>query len=306
MPVIEALKLSKSYGGNRGVRDLSFAIEHGEIFGYLGPNGSGKTTTIRLMLNFIRASSGEVRLFGKPVTKSGKELRQRIGYLPGEIGLPEGRTGESFLRFCAALSGKKAPLAGWLCDVLDFSISDRRRKIKTYSKGMKQKLAIIQALQHDPEVVILDEPTTGLDPLMQASLFEALRELRNRGKTIFFSSHVLSEVNALCDRIAVLREGHLVLSSTTQEFVARASRLLWIRPAEEIPAMDAIPPVADAIFLRREGDWLVYQVSPASINKVFGELERIRPADFRFESAIEDSFLDVYRRNKLEPRGVRR
>jgi ABC-2 type transport system ATP-binding protein len=304
MAIIAVRGITKFYGGLRALEDVSFEVKQGEIYGCLGPNGSGKTTTIRLLLNFIRATRGEVRLFDQPVSKAGTLIRRRVGYVPGEIGFPENRSGDSLLRFYAGLSQSPAPLREQLCTALEFHPRDRKRKVATYSKGTRQKLAIIQALQHDPDLIILDEPTTGLDPLVQSSLFSVLRELRNRGKTIFFSSHILSEVYNLCDRIAVLREGKLFLDTRTSEFVASAPRLLYLRiPREEQRDMEPVPLFPEATFVRREGDWLVYQVAPAGFGRVLAILSHIQPEDFRFESAIEDAFMGVYRKPGVE--GVR-
>lgn len=234
-PVIEARSLTRTYGPRRGIENLTLAVEPGEIYGCLGPNGSGKTTTIRLMLDFIRPSRGEIRVLGE-TPKRGRRLRRRIGYLPGELGFPEEMTGLGALKLYAGLStGGYAPLRDWACDALQLSSADLRRRIRHYSKGTKQKLGIVQALQHDPDLLILDEPTDGLDPVVQARFFEVLREFRRRGRTVFFSTHVLSEVEALCDRVGVLREGQLVLDGRLSDLMASTDRLLYVRfapPAE--------------------------------------------------------------------------
>lgn len=298
--VIEARELTKLYGPARGIDHLTLSVEKGEIFGFLGPNGAGKTTSIRLMLGFLRASRGEVRLLGRRSGPGTTSVRKQIGYLPGELGLNESYTGMRTLRFFEKLSGSKAPLREWLCKQLQLTPSELKRKIKTYSKGMKQKLGIVQALQHDPELVLLDEPTGGLDPLVQASFFEILRELRDRGRTIFFSSHVLSEVERLCDRVAVVRDAKLVLTSTLPELSASAERHLWIKIQQDDSTLAAVPAgqvpsIARARFLRSEaGGWVVYLVAPADSPRVLQELALLKPLDFRFESAFEESFVKLY------------
>ncbi|MGI8906755.1 MAG: ABC transporter ATP-binding protein [Candidatus Sumerlaeaceae bacterium] len=299
--VIETKDLTKLYAPGRGIDRLNLSIKAGEILGFLGPNGAGKTTTIRLMLGLVRPSHGSVRLFGERSGAGAASVRARIGYLPGELGLNESYTGMATLRFYQHLSGGNAPLREWLCKQLQLTPEDLRRRVKYYSKGMKQKIGIVQALQHEPELVILDEPTSGLDPLVQAGLFEVLREMRDRGRTVFFCSHVLSEVQRLCDRVGVVREGKLVLDSTLPDLAAGADRLLWVKLAtntdsetQEIGA-GQVPAIARARFLRTEaGGWLVYYASPADAPRVLQELAQLKPVDFRFEPAFEESFLKLY------------
>jgi ABC-2 type transport system ATP-binding protein len=298
--VIEARGLTKLYGPGRGIDHLDLTVEQGEIFGFLGPNGAGKTTTIRLMLGFMRAGRGHVNLLGKKSGPGSTSLRRQIGYLPGELGLNESFSGAATLSFYENLSGNSAPLRDWLCKQLQLTPAELKRRVKTYSKGMKQKLGIVQALQHDPELIILDEPTGGLDPLVQASFFDVLRELRDRGRTVFFSSHVLSEVQRLCDRVGVVRDAKLVLTSTLAELAAGAERHLWIR-LPELPAgqnavpAGQVPSIPKARFLRSEpGGWLVYQAAPSDAPRILQELALLNPADFRFEPAFEESFLKFY------------
>jgi ABC-2 type transport system ATP-binding protein len=206
--VIQTEKLTKSYGKARGIKDINLSITKGEVFGFLGPNGSGKTTTIRILLDFIRASSGRARLFGMDAHADSTQIKSRIGYLPGEYGMYKEMRADKYLQFLGSLrSDKKPPLKDRLIDIFGLDIS---RRIKSFSHGTKQKLALIQAFMHDPELLILDEPTNGLDPLIQQRFYELILELKKRGKTIFFSSHILSEVERICDRVAILKEGKLV------------------------------------------------------------------------------------------------
>ena len=293
-PVIQMLQVTRTYGFRRGVENLSFEVGRGEIFGCLGPNGAGKTTTIRLMLDFLAPDRGKVLLFGKRVRRGARHLRRAVGYCPGELGLYENRTGEQHLRLYGALGGSKTPLREWLCDALRFTRAERTRLVKSYSKGMRQKLGLVQAMQHDPDAIILDEPTGGLDPLVQCALFDVLRELKARGKTVFFSSHVLSEVYGLCDRAGVLMDGRLILCTPIADFVAAAGRLLWIRLPG--PAGDIHPVVERAEFVRREAEWLVYRVLPPDFPGVLAELNRLQPLDFRFESAPDELFMRLYER----------
>ena len=293
-PVIELHRATKSYPGKRGAFDLTFEVRKGEIFGYLGPNGAGKTTTIRMMLGLARPTSGSVKLFGhKP---GSRHLRGgQIGYLPGEPGYYENMTGNRVLALYASLTGRPAKLTDWLCERLEFTAADRARRIKTYSKGTRQKLGLVQALQHDPDLAILDEPTTGLDPLVQRELGDVLRDFRERGCTIFFSSHVLSEVYGLCDRIGALVNGRLALDGTVADLIADADRLLWLRPHEEFRDIpDHAPILHHADFLRAEDGWLVYRVPAHHSAVILDELHTLRPSDFRLEADVESSFMKLY------------
>lgn len=295
--VIQINGLTRLYAARQGIRDLTFSVGGGEIFGYLGPNGSGKTTTIRLMLGFIRADKGSLKLFGKKVTAGSTADRRRIGYVPGEVAFPEGATGRNLLSFYGKLSGSKCPRRDALCDALHLSQRDLRKPVRSLSRGTKQKLALVQAMQHDPDLLILDEPTTGLDPLSQEALFNLLYDYRDQGRTIFFSSHVLSEVQRLCDRVAVLREGSLVLQSTMMEMAAHADKLLWLKLSNtgEKLDRDKVPTLTGARFIRNDsGGWLLYLVRAGQGTELLSDLSRLNPVDFRLESALEESFLELY------------
>ncbi len=206
--LIQTEQLTKFYGKSRGIEDVNLSVKEGEVFGFLGPNGSGKTTTIRILLDFIRASSGRARLFGLDAHASAPRIKSRLGYLPAEYGMYEKMKAVDYLQFLGSLRGDgKPPLQDRLVELLGLDVS---RRIKSFSHGTKQKLALVQAFMHDPELLILDEPTSGLDPLIQQRFYELILEMKERGKTVFFSSHVLSEVERICDRVAILREGKLV------------------------------------------------------------------------------------------------
>jgi ABC-2 type transport system ATP-binding protein len=206
--VIQTEQLTKYYGNSCGIEEINLSVKEGEVFGFLGPNGSGKTTTIRILLDFIRPSSGRAQLFGLDAHADSIQIKSRIGYLPGEYGIYEKMTAVEYLHFLGSLrSDEKPPMKEKLIELFDLDVS---RRIKSFSHGNKQKLALVQAFMHDPELLILDEPTNGLDPLIQQQFYELILELKERGRTIFFSSHVLSEVERVCDRVAILREGKLV------------------------------------------------------------------------------------------------
>jgi ABC-2 type transport system ATP-binding protein len=225
------------------LRGVSFEVQSGEIFGFLGPNGAGKTTTIRLLLDLIRPTSGRAEIFGIDTQRRTREVRARIGYLPGELALYGDMSGRDTLDLLLRLSGG-APdpaLRGTLLERLAFPQADLRRRVREYSTGMRRKLGIVQAMQHDPPLLILDEPTEGLDPLMQEALYDVLTAARRRGTTIFMSSHVLSEVERTCDRLALLRGGEVVLVSTVDELRRVAPRLVRIAFDSDTPAPPPLP-----------------------------------------------------------------
>ncbi|MBI4236272.1 MAG: ABC transporter ATP-binding protein, partial [Chloroflexi bacterium] len=191
-PVIQTVGLAKSYPGVHALVPVDLAVYPGEIFGFLGPNGAGKTTMIRLLTGFIRPTAGKALVFGLDAWRDSVAVKRRLGFLPDVGGLDEGMAGGALLDYLAHLQGQPPVLRTAMLDRLELSASALGRRVKTYSQGMRQKLALVQALQHDPDLLILDEPTSGLDPLIQRALFAILEELRDRGKTVFISSHVLS------------------------------------------------------------------------------------------------------------------
>ena len=227
--------LTKYYGKQRGVIDLDLDVRHGEVFGFLGPNGAGKTTTIRLLLDLIRPTSGTAMIFGAAV-KGNHDLRRRLGYLPGEYALYDNMTGAEFLKFMGNLRrGVDWHFVEALAERLDCRLS---QPIRSLSHGNKQKLGLIQAFMHRPQLILLDEPSSGLDPLMQQEFYRMIDEVKADGGTIFISSHVLPEVERLCDRVAIIREGRLAAVETVEAIKKRALRRLEIH--------FALPPVGEA------------------------------------------------------------
>jgi ABC-2 type transport system ATP-binding protein len=208
-PVIRIQNLTKFYGKITGVRNISFDVFQGEVFGFLGPNGAGKTTTIRLLLDLLRPSSGAIEIFGKNLAHNSLEIRRKCGYLPGNFSAYANLSGIEFLNLCADLRNIPRKVDSVLLDRFGLSETNLGQKIKNLSHGTQQKLGIIQAFFHAPELLILDEPTTGLDPLMQETFYDLLLEQMNKGCTIFLSSHNLSEVERICNRLAIIRKGEI-------------------------------------------------------------------------------------------------
>ncbi len=229
-PAIEIRALSKRFGRLTAVNSLNLKVQRGEIFGFLGLNGAGKTTTIRMILDLLRPDSGEALVMGWSCRRRGLEARSQVGYLPGELGLYGDLSGRQLLDLSAGLCAReiKRHYLAELLQRLEFPEPDLRRRLREYSTGMKRKLGLIQAFQSDPPLLILDEPTEGLDPLMQESFYRLLFDLRGRGRTVFMSSHVLSEVERVCDRIGLIRKGRLVLLSPVDAIRRLAARTVHV------------------------------------------------------------------------------
>ncbi len=208
MNVIELNKLTKYYGKSRGIEDVSFNVQQGEIFGFIGPNGAGKSTTIRTLLSLIYPTSGSAKIFGKDIVEFGPEIKKEIGYLPSEVFYYDNMKVIDLLKYSASFYKKDCTdRIKELAKVMDL---DLNKKIDDLSFGNKKKVGIVQGLLHEPKLIILDEPTSGLDPLMQQKFFDLLEEENKKGATILFSSHILSEVQRLCDRVAIIKEGKIV------------------------------------------------------------------------------------------------
>ncbi len=242
-PAVALDGITKNYSRVQAVRNLRLEVPPGEIFGFLGLNGAGKTTTIRILLDLLRPTAGRAYIFGRDCRRNGLEVRASVGYMPGELGLYGDMTGRELLDLLARL-GRRAVLPEYrseILGVLQLSKSDLGRKLREYSSGMKRKLGLVQALQADPALLILDEPTEGLDPLMQESFYQILFELRRRGRTVFMSSHVLSEVERVCDRIALIRKGELILLSPVEQVRRMAARRVKVLFSEDVLSAPPLP-----------------------------------------------------------------
>ena len=208
MSIIEVNKLTKYYGKARGIEDVSFQVEEGEIFGFIGPNGAGKSTTIRLFLSLIYPTSGEAKIFGKDCIQFGPEIRQEIGYLPSEVFYYDRMKVIDLLKYSASFYRKDCTKR--MLELAEIMELDLKRRIDDLSYGNKKKVGIVQGLLHQPRLLLLDEPTSGLDPLMQQKFFRLIQEENQRGATIFFSSHILGEVQKLCSRVAIIKDGSII------------------------------------------------------------------------------------------------
>jgi ABC-2 type transport system ATP-binding protein len=228
---LEASHLRKRFGQVDALRDVSLRVSEGSIFGFLGPNGAGKTTTMRGLMGLMRFDGGDVSMLGLDPWRDRVELHARVGYLPSDMGIWPNMRGVDLLDYAAALTrgpGRSSPLRAHVLDALELSDRDLHRPVHEYSRGMRQKVAITQALQHDPELLLMDEPSEGLDPLMQHRLYDLLAERADAGRTVLFSSHTLSEVEALCHEVAFIRTGELIAQSTLDALRAHRPRVVRV------------------------------------------------------------------------------
>jgi ABC-2 type transport system ATP-binding protein len=295
--IIETEKLTKSYGSHRGIHEVDLAVEQGEVFGFLGPNGAGKTTTIRLLLDLIRPTSGRATVFGLDTRRDAVAIHRRVGYLPGEFALYDRLTGGQTIEYFANLrGGVDRAYQRSLVERFDL---DPSRRFREYSKGNKQKVGLVAALQHRPELLVLDEPTSGLDPLVQQTFFEVLREAVDEDRTVFLSSHVLSEAETTCDRVAIIRDGRLVRVDRVDALRDLAVHQVELRftgpvPAGEFERIAGVSNVAVADHVLR-----MHVAGP--IAPVVKAAARFELADFvSREPSLEETFLAEYGSKPVE------
>src|SRR5579862_7318870 len=291
--IIEVENLTKSYGSKRGITHVSFQVEEGEIFGFLGPNGAGKTTTIRLLMALLRADSGTARIAGMDSWEQSVEIKRILGYLPGELNLDPNLTGGQILEYFGHLRGgiDQAYLKQLIAR-LDF---DPSRKFRQYSSGNKRKIGIIQAFMHRPRLLILDEPTNGLDPLNQQEFDRMVKEVRDDGRTVFLSSHILTEVEQTCSRVGIIREGQLVRVGGVAELKDIKRHEVIITFADAVPAetFKALPGV-DKVETLEDGHTLHLAVSGGQDAVVKAAAQYSVVALTSHEPSLEDIFLRYY------------
>ncbi len=230
MNVIETSNITKYYGKIKGVEDLTFSVKKGEIFGFLGPNGAGKTTTIRTLLGYLYPTRGSATIFGKNIEDDIVDIKKEVAYIPGDLNIYGHLTGKEFLDYFAALRNREMTLLDELLVIFNVPLE---RKLKGYSKGMKQKIGIIQAFMDDPEMVIMDEPTSGLDPLLQQKFYDFLLKQKKRGRTMFLSSHILSEVDRVCDRVGIIKDGNLIALENVETLKNKRGKIIRLKIKEK-------------------------------------------------------------------------
>jgi ABC-2 type transport system ATP-binding protein len=293
--IINTTKLTKYYGKQLGIAEVDLAVNRGEVFGYLGPNGAGKTTTIRTLLDFIRPSGGSAAIFGLDARQGSVAIHRRVGYLNGELALYDDMTGEELLRYLGNLRGGldwkyvKELASRFQCDL--------PRRIQGLSLGNKQKLGLLQAFMHKPELLILDEPTNGLDPLMQHQFYDLLNETKKEGRTIFLSSHILPEVEKVCDRVGIIRQGKLITVETIESLKSHSIRQLEIHFAAPVPGdkFTNIPGVRDIVIR----DNLLTCTVVGSLDALVKAAARFEVANIiSHEPSLEDIFMTYYNGGK--------
>ncbi len=260
--VIETKQLTKTYGSRRGITDVNLNVAEGEIFGFLGPNGAGKSTTIRLLMGFLAPTSGSARIFEQDCWRDGSSLRHDVGYVAGDVRLYPWLTAKKAFQIVSEVRGHDVATRG-------NELAERFRletdlPVRKMSRGNRQKVALVLALAHDPKLVVLDEPTSGLDPLMQDTLADCLREMSTRGSTVFFSSHTLSEVETLCDRVAIVRDGSIVVDDRIQNLKSQAPRSVTLTFESEADAASVVLPEG-AELVRAHRNQCVITVTGSSV-----------------------------------------
>ena len=303
MSVITVENLTKDYGAGRGVFGINLNVERGEVFGFLGPNGAGKSTTIRHLMGFSKPDSGNTYIFGEPSFQKYYDFMQKVGYIPGEIALPQGLTGKQFIEMMQNLQKiKNQARLNEMLDMFELSSSALAGETKRMSLGVKRKLAVVTAFMHDPEVLVLDEPTSGLDPLMQERFVQFIHEEKSRGKTILLSSHIFTEIDSTCDRIAIIKDGHIV-----SEFIAddlrHASTKFYSLTFETEKLAESF--LKEAVktksfkLLSRDGSSMQVSFSDDDLNAIVKLLSSFNATDFsnRRES-LEDYFMKFYKEDK--------
>lgn len=293
--IIETFGLTKYYKDDViGIEDLSLSVREGEIFGFLGSNGAGKTTTIRLLVNLLFPTCGKAKIFGKDAVKHHLDICKGIGYLPSAVRPQRNMTGDEFLNYMGSLSSAKdKEYRDYLLKQFVLSEKDLKRKIKDYSTGMARKIALVQTFQHRPRLMIMDEPTEGLDPVMQHVFYELLKEYRDNGGTVFLSSHQLREVELVCDRAAIIRKGRLVVVEDIKDLMKHTARKVQVTFKREI----------DPALLESEA-WEIAAADGRMLDaRLTGEIDTIIKLLSRFDiedmslptASLQDVFLDYYK-----------
>ena len=293
IPIIDITDLSKFYGKARGIEHINLGISEGEIFGFIGPNGAGKSTTIRILMNMIFPTSGSARIMGMDVIKETKKIKNFVGYIPSDANAYHSMDVHEFLDYCIrfhqAANGKKR--ISELCDMFEL---DQNRKIADLSLGNRKKVSIVQSMLHSPRLLILDEPTTGLDPLMQSVFFELLRSENKKGMTIFFSSHILSEVQMLCKRVAIIKGGKIIQVEEIDNLRKKQLKKVSIEFADSA-TKESFKITGIEKIISRHGNLLVFMYS-GSLNELVGFLQGKQINNLTIEEpSLDEIFLHYYK-----------
>ena len=287
---LETVNLTKKFGKFTALDGIDLKVGEGEVFGYIGPNGAGKTTTIRVLLGILKASGGSAKVFGLDAWKDAVEIHKRIAYVPGDVNLWPNLTGGEVIDLFVNLRGKHdKEKRGELLKMFDL---DPSKKCRTYSKGNRQKVALVAALASDADLFILDEPTSGLDPLMEQVFQECVLELKDKGKGIFLSSHILSEVERLCDRVGIIREGRLVETGTLSELRHLTRIIMTVETESPIQGLDGFDEIHG---IREQAGGLSFQIDSTGIGKVVSHISKFGVK--KLESTpptLEDLFMRHY------------
>lgn len=303
MQMIQVDHLTKDYGFGRGVFDVSFGVEKGEVFGFLGPNGAGKTTTIRHIMGFSRPQEGMITVQGKESWKYSALVQRQLGYLPGEIAFPANMTGNQFIDHMANLRGlSDRNMTDYLLDKFEL---DPSGNLKRMSLGMKRKLAIVTAFMHDPEILVLDEPTSGLDPIMQERFIEFILEEKERGRTILLSSHIFSEVDATCDRIAIIKDGILVSTIVADKLRHNEDKVFKVEFSDETEYVSFLNHTGLELSAKKpKYNQVKVMIKDENIHQFFDEMSNYKLnfiSEIKF--TLEDYFMNFYDRKKSVEEG---
>lgn len=294
MPVIEVSHLTKDYGHGRGVFDVSIKVEQGMCYGFLGPNGAGKTTTIRHLMGFSKPQSGSTSILGCDSWNCADELKNAVGYLPGEIAFPKGLTGTEFLDMQMKL--RRVKDEAYKNELLERFQLDPSMRVEKMSLGVRRKLAVVTAFLHDPDILILDEPTSGLDPIMQQNFIDFILSEKKRGKTILLSSHIFHEVDACCDRISIIKDGRIVADFVADELKNRSTKIYRISFSDK-DSYDAFV-CKEYLFHSRNEKKLRARVmiEAAQINRLLADITPLSVTEFQeIPFTLEDYFMEFYK-----------
>ena len=287
MNIIEVNRLTKSYGKARGIEDVNFDVKEGEIFGLIGPNGAGKSTIIRILLSLIHPTRGSVKIFGKDCTKHASEIMQQVGYLPSQLSYYDHMKVIDLLKYADSFYPKDCK--GRIRELASLLHLDLNKKIKDLSSGNKKKVGIIQGLLHSPKLIILDEPTSGLDPNMQKKIFDLIKEENRQGATVLISSHSINEVQQLCDRVAVMKDGRIVNVEMISEFREHAYKKISLETVDTIDRNHFKMSGISSILLKDKSAQFLYS---GNLNTIMNKISELNLRNIKIEEPVlEEIFL---------------